>query len=243
MVITTAIVEDSSEDSATLSKHLKRFFAENTADTVSIELFTYGEKFLAGFKSGEYDIVFLDINLGGRNKSGIEIARKIRETDQRVILLFETSLEKYAIAGYEVNALDFLIKPISYPSLALRMEKAMKIIHSYSRTSVAVPVSSGILKVPVSDIKYIEAKGHKITYHLADRVIEAKGTLNLGELEEQLSKFNFFRCNSCYLVNLERVVGIEKYECIFDDERIQISHPKRKEFLKAFTEFVLGESQ
>ncbi len=243
MNINIAIVEDSSEDSAILSNHLDKYFAERGDASFSVKFFNYGEKFLADFTSGEYDIIFLDINLGGGNKSGIEIARKIRETDQKVVLLFQTTLEKYAIAGYEVNALDFLIKPISYPSLSLRMDKAVKIIRSYSRECVVVPVSTGYMKIAVSDIKYIEARGHQITYHLVGQNLEAKGTSNLRDLEEQLSHYRFVRCNSCYLVNLKRVVGVAKYECIFDDERIQISHPKKKEFVEEWMQYMLEDSQ
>ncbi|MBR1813100.1 MAG: response regulator transcription factor [Lachnospiraceae bacterium] len=120
-MIRIAVVEDEKEYSDQLFSYLERFRKE-THQAVSAELFCDGMSFLDEYK-GDFDIVFMDIAMPHMN--GLEAAKKLRQVDGIVCLIFITTLAQYAIRGYEVDALDFLVKPVTYELFRLKLEKAL----------------------------------------------------------------------------------------------------------------------
>lgn len=120
-VYKVAVVDDDVRESATLKKYLSDY-AEEEGVEINVSAYSDGAAFLDGFKS-VFDIVFMDIDMP--NLDGLNAARKLRETDGDVVLIFVTNLAQYAIKGYEVNALDYLLKPLSYATFRLRMMKAV----------------------------------------------------------------------------------------------------------------------
>ena len=117
-----AIVEDDRVASDTLKEYIERFAAEKN-EKIEAEVFEDGLKFIGGYKP-VYDIVFMDVVMPGIN--GIETAKKLREIDNGVVLVFITSMAQYAINGYEVDAADFLLKPVSYFTFSLKLAKIMR---------------------------------------------------------------------------------------------------------------------
>lgn len=234
-----AIVEDSIDDLNNCVSLLNCYSKEKQI-SFDIQTFQSGDAFLMRFKS-QFDFIILDINLSAMN--GIDVARNIREKDEEVIIMFATNLAKYATKGYEVDAIDFVLKPLSYASFYLRLERVMKKINKKDDYFILVPNDGGFNKININEILYIEVISHDIIFHLSNGDnIETLGTLK--KYEEELKKHWFIRCNSCYLVNAKKIKRVEKLDIqLTNDEIIAISHPKKKAFMESFKKYVMEEGK
>ena len=235
--IRIAVVEDSADDLSNCLSLLNRYSKEKNI-SFDIQTFASGDAFLMRFKS-QYDFIILDINLSAMN--GIDVARNIREKDEEVIIMFTTNLAKYATNGYEVDAIDFVLKPLSYASFYLRLERVMKKLGKKNDNFIVVPNEGGFNKIETNNILYVEVISHDIIFHLKDnQEITTTGTLK--KFEEQLRKQWFIRCNSCYLVNAHNIKRVEKLDIqLANDEVIAISHPKKKGFMESFKKYIMEE--
>ena len=230
-----AIVEDEMGYRKTLREFAMRFSAEtNTA--LEISEFVNGIQLTQNYKA-VYDVIFLDIQLPLMD--GLEAARRIRQCDQEVILIFVTNMAQYALRGYEVNAHDFVVKPIVYPAFEQKMKKVARILASRPSKYMMLPLGGSIMKIPTSDVYYIETANHRLYCHTVDGVRPmSSGTLTA--LENQLASEHFSRCNSCFLVNLRHVTSIDKDSVVVGDSILKISRPRKKAFLKELTAFIGG---
>ena len=237
--INIAVVEDSADDLSNCLALLDRYSNEKHLK-FDIQTFNSGDAFLMRFKS-QYDFIILDINLSALN--GIDVAITIREKDEEVIIMFATNLAKYATSGYEVDAIDFVLKPLSYASFYLRLERVMKKLKKKDDFFIVVPFEGGFNKISINDVLYVEVISHDIIFHLVDgNEITTSGTLK--KYEEELKKHWFIRCNSCYLVNAHKIKRVEKLDIqLANDETIAISHPKRKGFMEAFKRYIIEEGK
>ena len=125
-MIHIAIVEDEKEFAQTLQDYIQRYMAE-THTAIQTDTFHDGMSFLDEY-SGKYQIVFMDIAMPHMN--GMDTAERLRKVDSNVCLIFITSLAQYAIRGYEVEALDFIVKPVAYDLFKIRLEKAISRIRT-----------------------------------------------------------------------------------------------------------------
>lgn len=234
MVRNVAIVEDTPAEAAALKEYFARYTKEKGAE-FQLFHFTSGEAFLEKYRP-VYDIVLMDIGLPKIN--GMEVASRLRELDQTATLIFVTNMAQFAVRGYEVDAFDFVVKPVSYSNFALKLQRALNKLSTRRDTEVLVSTADGMFRVASSQIKYIEISGHKMLYHTTDGTIKAYG--NLKEVEASLSEKIFVRCNSCYLVNLNYVRAIRGYVVLVDEDELQISRPRKKAFAQAVNDYLGG---
>lgn len=234
-VIKIAVVEDCIEDMNNCLSLLDRYSKEKGVD-FDIESFSSGDSFSLHFRS-QFDFIILDINLSLTN--GIEVARDIRTKDEEVIIMFATNLAKYATNGYEVDAIDFALKPLSYASFYLKLEKVMKRLSNKEEAFTVIMCKDGMCKVDIATIMYVEVISHDIIFHLTDGTDKVT-TGTLKKYEEELGPHWFLRCNSCYLVNARKIKRIDKFDVeLVDGNIISISHPKRKAFIENFKNYVV----
>lgn len=229
-----AIVEDNPAEAETLKSHFARYAAA-AGEEFDIRWFPCGDAFLDSYQP-IYDLVMMDIDLPGI--SGMDTAKQLRLADRSVTLIFVTNLARYAAKGYAVDAMDFLLKPVSYPSFSGALQRALMRCRRSRRSDLLINTSDGVYRISTDRVKYIEVINHTLVYHTTEGVIHASG--NLKDIEGRLTAGQFVRCNRCYLVNLAFVRAVRGYRLVLDMDELQISRPKRTAVLEALNNYLGG---
>lgn len=233
-MIEIAIVEDDRDEQQRLLRNLNRFAMENQ-QPFHFSLYENALDFLDERKS--FDIVFMDIMLP--NFNGMEAAVELRKHNSRTVLIFVTTMVQFAIRSYEVDALDYIVKPVTYERLTMKLKKAIKVIESSAGGTIVINDPNGMVKQSTSDILYVEVHGHKLTYHTTDAVYAEYGSL--GDLEKVLHAYDFMRCNACFLVNPHHIRQVNNKELLAvmsNGEQLKISQSRRKSFISELTNWM-----
>ena len=225
MIYKIAIVEDDKRQAEQLKGYLLRYAAE-CGMSFEVKLFSNAVVFLDNY-AAEHDVVFMDIKMPYLN--GIAAAHKLRELDKNVLLFFITSLTQYAVRGYEVDALNYIVKPVEYEEFALKFKKAVDRLRVRGDAELLIATDSGYKKLSPSSIYYVEVRGHYCTYHTDEG--EYKQYQTIKSVCEKLELQGFARCNNCYLVNLGHVSAVDGFTVTVNGDVLQISHPRKKEFM------------
>lgn len=195
------IVDDEIEVHLKLEKYLERYSSEKQVTFVNKYYFN-GEQFLEEYPA-DVNIVFFDIEMA--ELDGMETAVKFRTMNPDVSIVFITNLTQYAIRGYEVDALDYLVKPVEYREFSRMMDKVVNRSKKLEY-NVTIAVEGGFKKINLYDVLYMESDGAYVLLHTIDHVYSIKKPLK--ELEQKLEHAGFLRCNHCYLVNIKYVTDI-----------------------------------
>ena len=231
MAFFVAIVEDSPDDLARLKEHLARYASEaHLEEGLRISSFTSAEDFLKSYEP-IYDVVLMDIELPGAN--GMSAARALRIVDPRAAIIFITNIASFAVSGYEVDALAYLLKPISHPAFSLAMRKAQAAAAARQTRTYVIQTPDGIFRVPVSSILYVEVVRHSVYFHTLQGTYKRRGSMK--EVEEELRGMHFCRCHNAYLVNLERVSSVSGNDVVVGNDVLPVSRQRKQEFLDALT--------
>lgn len=233
-MIRIAIVEDEVRERAHLRDCLA-YMAEKERLEFDIVEFGSGEAFLGGYQP-VYDIVLMDIELPSIN--GMETAKALRRLDSFVLLVFVTNMVQYAVSGYEVDALNYILKPVNRFDFALKMNKAISRTAKRTEESVQIRAGKDLYMLPVAAIRYLEVDGHYIVYHTTEG--DYSEYITLKEAEKKLHKPYFVRCNRCYLVNLKYVSAVRDDVVQVGRDELLISRPQKKAFLNALAVFIGG---
>lgn len=231
-MLKVVIVEDEDEAAEVLCSFLDKYAAEKN-ENIRYVRYKCTTDFLSGYNGA--DIVFMDINIMN-DMNGIKAAHKLRQADSVVTLIFITSFEQFAVKGYEVEAFDFIVKPVSYSDFALRMNRVLKHVQKERQDTINIKNEGKFIIASVRDIKYVEVMRHKMLFHMTDGIVESTGTLR--EMEDALTDKYFVRCNKCYLVNLRHVRGMDGSFVNVDGELLLVSRPRKKDFLSALNRYL-----
>lgn len=231
-----AIVEDEAEFREQLQSYLRQYEKENQI-MFQISVFEDGEEILNDYQA-EYDIILLDIEMPKVN--GMDAAEQIREQDEDVVLMFITNMAQYAIRGYSVGALDFVMKPITYYTFAMKMTRAMKRAKKKMQKPLVLNMPDGIKTLEIKQIYYVEVQNRMLHYYTDEGEIVVRGTLQSAE--EVLRPYPFAKCNHWYIVNLMHVKEVSKNIAVVGPHQIEISRRNKAGFLKALTEYMGGNS-
>lgn len=233
-MIKVGIVDDEQKERDTLKGFFHRLQTEIHEEIQVLE-FSSGESLLEQYDFS-CDLICLDIEMG--NKNGIDTAKAIRQVDENVTIFFITNMAQMAIKGYEVRALDFIVKPVSYYPFSMKMRSAVNLISSRKTRNIVLTTPGGIQKITTDQLYYVEVNGHYLYYHTTSGVFKQKASMK--ELEDKLEGLSFKRCNNCYLVNLKYVDGVNKDEVQIAGEWLKISRPRKRDFLQALANYMGG---
>lgn len=229
-----AVVDDQAEMRAQLSGFIRRYAQEN-ACALEVTEFTDGAQITEPYPGG-FDILFLDIEMP--SLGGMTAAERIRAADGDAVLVFVTNMAQYAIRGYEVDALDFVLKPVNYYQFSIKLERAIRRVQRRLGGQITVQTSGGLRLLNTADIFYLETRDRMLHYHTSGGVWPVRGSLSAAE--KQLASYHFARCNQCYLVNLQHVQAVQDDFVLVGGDRLEISRRQRTAFLAEVAAYVGG---
>lgn len=232
MTLRIAIVEDDRQAAELLCKFLRRFSDEYGGEYKAV-IFSDAVSFLSEYRPN-FDIVFMDIELPGMD--GMEAARRLRLMDESVALIFVTNMANFAVKGYEVDALDFIVKPVIYYSFSLKLLRCLKRLECREERELVLSTSNGLIRLKCSDITYVEVMKHDITIHTVNGEYRSYGSLK--KLESMLPANSFVRCNNCFVVNLRHVRQIKDFEVLVGSTWLSVSQAKKSSLLRAVNEYI-----
>ena len=227
MKINVAIIEDEEKERVVTKEMLDRFFKEND---IPYEIFSFS--CANQFRQSDFNVfnlLLLDIILPGDN--GVSVAKHVREKGWSYPLMFITKTVQFALDGYKVDALDYLLKPLVYEDFRLKLLKAVKIIDNHSDKEIVIHTVSGLITIKESEIYYIEVNKHYLTFHTNKGVYTTRGSMN--SFSQKVSN-RFANSSNSFLVNLDKVELIKQSEVVVNKESLPLSRTCKKEFLRCF---------
>ena len=230
-MINIAIVEDEAMYAKQLEEFLHQYGAEN-GETFDITIYSDGDQVVHKYKS-QYDILLMDVEM--KFMDGMSAAEEIRKVDTEVVIIFITNMAQYAIRGYAVDALDYVLKPVSYFAFSQRLNRAISRMKKREQKVITVNIKGGTVRINIANIYYIESQGHNLILHTILGNYESPGTMK--DIEEKLSEMNFCRGNKGYLINLQHVDGIQDGCALVKGEQLLLSRSRKKEFMEALTKY------
>ncbi len=234
-MIRIALVEDTEEDR---EQFLTAFseYQKTESTPFSLDIYETKASFLEAYQ-GQYEMLFLDIELP--DGDGIDIGRKVRETDTNVVIAFLTKMGQFALQGYEVEASDYILKPLNEGVFAVKMKKLLRRVQHARPVSISVSIGGGKRVIDAQTILYVEVRKHDVTYHTESGVFTERGALK--DVEAVLTNSCFARSGNSFLVNLRHITGIGKTDLSLDDgETLPVSRGRKKDLVDAFNRYLGG---
>lgn len=234
-LLRVAIVEDDDSYAETLQEYLNKYEQENE---VRFQVVRYEDGAdLVEKYHGDFDILIMDIEL--KFMDGMTAAQHIRKMDSNVIIIFVTNMPQFALKGYQVDALDYVLKPISYYAFSQRLERALERMERRSaKKYITLHLKGRVQKVNILNIMYIEALQHDLIYHMDKNGVTYTVRGIIKDLEATLKDYYFFRCHKGYLVNLAYVESVGEATVQIGEEQIPVAKLRKKELLNEFNRYI-----
>ena len=217
-------------DDEPLALELMESYVNQTPFLNLVKCCSSASEFIELINKESVDLVFMDIHMPDVN--GLELSKII---DKNIMVIFVTAYDQYAVESYRKNALDYLLKPISYCQFLCA---ATKILSQYECTSseknietIFVKSESKLKKINLKEVLYIEGLKDYVKIHLNGGQPSVVSLMSMKSLEEMLSKNNFMRVHRSYIVNLNNVDLVERGRIVFGKNYIPISETNRDEFM------------
>lgn len=238
-----AIVEDCREHSSIL-KHYIEEWSRNQKAKVQITEFANAEQFLFHNEEADsVDAVFMDIQMPGI--SGVELARKLREKNRETAIVFTTGIDDYIAEGYELEAMHYLIKPVSEEKIYLCLDKVVEKKNSKEQY-IVLNGNEDTFRVALSKIWWVSAMGHNSIMAIEDEagnVSRVTVKNSMGYLEKELLQSNIFeKSHRSYMVNLMHIRSISKTDVTMDNnEKVPLSRRMYQNVNESFIKFFAGK--
>lgn len=230
MTLTCAIIDDEP-----LAISLLESYVNKTPFLQLVGKFNSALNALSELSSQPVDLLFLDIQMPELN--GLEFSR-ILKTDTRII--FTTAFEQYALDSYKVNALDYLLKPISYPDFLKAANKALQWYelvkgnkgNENNTESIFIKTEYKLVQVELRKILYIEGLKDYVKIFIEDEPHPILSLMSIKSLEELLPSNRFIRVHRSFIVQPEKIKVIERNRIVFGKEYIPISDNYKQKFME-----------
>lgn len=227
-----AICDDEKDFVAHLNGMLNQY-SEETGEEIKVTSYYDGMELIEKYET-TIDLIFLDIQM--RLVNGLRAAERIRQMDEKVSIIFLTTLTQYGLEGYKYQATNYIIKPLKYVRLKSEMDGWLKRHRKDDAPALVITNDTGKYKVALKSISYIETFNRKLLLHTRQENIICYKSMK--EMEQELQDKGFVRCHTSYMVNLFYVKGTKKLDIeLITGETIPISQPKRKEFMERLADY------
>lgn len=232
-----AVIDDLQEDREKAAACLETYFKRHyTGVRPLLYRFESGEEFFSAFPARRFSFVLIDYYLKGM--SGMEIARKIREVDSRVILIFITTSRDYAIDGYKVMASGYLLKPFGYDDF----EQVFSVVDLNKigvRKCIEISSGRGTIKILLRNIIYCDIGGHYVQIHICGGEV-IKSRMSFDMLKTQMGICDsFVLCYRGCMINLERVENMEEFTFLMDNgEHVPFRRRDRVKLKNIYSDFL-----
>ena len=228
-----AIVDDEAKEQEIMAKYIGEW-AETEKELVEFFRFDSSESFLFSWEDAkDYALLVLDIEMG--EISGLELAKKIRSEDKKIPIIFVTGYDEYMQYGYDVSALQYLIKPVNKEKLFQALDRLSE--QEETAKSLILNTENEVRRIQMNQVLYVEAAGHGSIMHTTDEVIRLRESF--GEIEKQvLPMHETVKCHRAYLVNLRFVSAIQNANLIMDNgEKLPIARSRMKHVQQEFLRY------
>jgi len=235
-VFRVAVVDDEQESRELILNYLARYEREQGVH-ISAEEFSDGAGLIATYRP-RFDILFLDVDM--EHLDGLSAARIIREKDSAVVVIFITNMAQFAVKGYEVDALSYLVKPVFYFAFCQEVTRAIKRLERNLDEHVLLNIGGELMRIDLADVTHIESVKHHLLIHTLTERIQTTGTLK--DMASRLESYGFVRSNSFLLINLRHVVGFRNQMSILTGgAELPVSRSRKKPFLEELTQYFGGQ--
>lgn len=231
-MIHIAICDDEKDFVSYLNKLLNQYAAE-TGEEIKVTAYYDGMELIEKYDT-TIDLIFLDIQM--RLVNGLQAAGRIRQMDEKVSIIFLTTLSQYGLEGYKYQATNYIIKPLKYVRLKSEMDGWLKKHRKDNSPALVIVNDTGKYKIALKSISHIETFNRNLLLHTEQENIICYKSMK--DMEQELQGKGFIRCHTSYIVNLFYVKGVNKLEIeLITGEIIPISQPKRKMFMEKLAEY------
>lgn len=224
------------DDEKTFVHHLEELLSQyilETGEEIKTSIFYDGLDLIEKYDPS-FDLIFLDIQM--KMVDGLRAARRIREKDESVGIIFLTTLAQYGLEGYKYQAANYIIKPLQYGRLKAELDKFIRRRHQETEPALIISNDTGKYKVILKNLRYVETYNRNLLFHTEQESILCYRSMK--EMEKRLQGSSFARCHTSYLINLAYVKGVKKLEItLITSEKIPISQPRRKAFMEQLTDY------
>lgn len=241
-MIRIAICDDEKTQREALRNFLKRYFSGKDY-AFALGEYTCGEPLITdyGENTAGYDLIFLDIFMGGID--GMEAARAIRKRDAGVPIIFLTTTPDYALEGYDVRAMGYLLKPLLPDKATALLDYFLRVEYGGTKKTLLVREGARGTRIAYREILYIESRNSKLLVHTVDGQ-EHRVYRRLDEVERELAGRSFLRCQQSFLVNLAHVCVAEKDSFVLEGGiRIPLRRQSAKQLREAYFGYLLEQAE
>lgn len=221
-----AIIEDDLNYAQQLEKHINKY-QERKKVSIQCKHYSNGQLFLDQYQP-VWDLIFLDIEMPILN--GIDVAKKIRKVNQDVLIIFLTQMAQYAIKGYSVQAFDYILKPIQYYDLEMKLDQIQQLLQTKTNHYLIVNNKTQTIKLNTQAILYIESQNHRLFFHTSKQVYSSTNFESLKKLAIELENYGFVRIHHSFIINLNFVTGYNTNDVFLDEIQLPLSRTYYKNF-------------
>lgn len=232
------------EDDTVQQKYLEQSiirWADSRHKKIVVQKYESSEQFL--FENEgllPFDLLILDIQMGRMN--GMELAKKIREKNKSVQIVFLTGLKEYALEGYEVGAVRYLIKPLKQDALDMLLDGIWQESQKVRQESYVFTCNGETCRIAYDEIVYVEANGHYLNMVTAQNAYQWKASFT--SVSQDFEKMGFFLLRRGLYVNLEYVRRISGTDCILESgEVLPVSKSRYRKLNEAFIAYYRGMTE
>lgn len=233
-----AVIDDRAEDREIIGKYIGQYMEKRLMAYETV-YFESGEAFLENFADKEYALVFLDIYMKEGEADGIRIAEQLRKKDSETAIIFSTTSPDFAIKGYLVKAVGYLLKPYAYG----RFEETMDTVFSNLQAEwryIEVKEKKIMVRVLLNEIIYCDYDNHYIRIHTKDRII--RSYMPFRELCDMLCYEQFLCCYRNIIINMDKVQRMESQDFVMiNDEQIPMRRQDKVELRQRYADYVFDK--